>query len=82
MNVAGVAVALVLAAAEAAPAQREGGGRPSQSGVYKSRIVPHWFGEETRFWYRNDLPGGAEEPIRLCEHCPVVRANRRGRRVI
>ena len=24
--------------------------------VFKDRIKPHWFGEGTRFWYRNDLP--------------------------
>jgi dipeptidyl aminopeptidase/acylaminoacyl peptidase len=23
--------------------------------IYKSRITPHWFGENSRFWYRNDL---------------------------
>jgi dipeptidyl aminopeptidase/acylaminoacyl peptidase len=30
-------------------------------GVYKSQITPHWFGDNTRFWYRNDLRGGAKE---------------------
>jgi dipeptidyl aminopeptidase/acylaminoacyl peptidase len=29
--------------------------------VYKDRIVPHWFADDTRFWYRNDLKGGAKE---------------------
>ena len=23
--------------------------------VRKARIAPHWFGQNTRFWYRNDL---------------------------
>ncbi len=31
--------------------------------VYKGQITPHWFDNNTRFWYRNDLPGGAREFI-------------------
>src|SRR5437879_2881429 len=27
-------------------------------GVYKAQITPHWFHDNTRFWYRNDLRGG------------------------
>ena len=27
------------------------------------RIAPHWFDRNNRFWYRNDLPGGAREFI-------------------
>src|SRR5206468_4578152 len=52
------AVALI---AEPAAAQRrgEGGG----AGVYRSRITPHWFDAGQRFWYQNDLPGGAREFI-------------------
>ena len=34
-----------------------------QRGVYKAQITPHWFRNNTRFWYRNDLSGGAEEFI-------------------
>lgn len=30
-------------------------------GVYKSKIEPHWFDNNTRFWYRNDVRGGAKE---------------------
>ncbi len=39
------------------------GGRPGGDAprVYKSRITPHWFADNTRFWYRNDLPGDARE---------------------
>jgi dipeptidyl-peptidase 4 len=29
--------------------------------VLKSRVRPHWFDGGTRFWYRNDLGGGARE---------------------
>src|SRR6266513_5047850 len=29
--------------------------------VFKDRISPHWFANNTRFWYRNDLRGGAKE---------------------
>src|SRR4051794_33270348 len=31
--------------------------------VYKARVEPHWFANNERFWYRNDLPGGAREFI-------------------
>ena len=34
---------------------------PGKARVYKDRITPHWFANETRFWYRNDLPGRAKE---------------------
>jgi dipeptidyl aminopeptidase/acylaminoacyl peptidase len=29
--------------------------------VFRDRITPHWFAGSTRFWYRNDLRGGAKE---------------------
>ncbi|MDQ2686319.1 MAG: DPP IV N-terminal domain-containing protein [Armatimonadota bacterium] len=29
--------------------------------VYKMRLTPHWFSNNTRFWYRNDLARGARE---------------------
>ncbi len=31
--------------------------------MYKSRVTPHWFANNTKFWYRNDLSGGAREFI-------------------
>ena len=31
--------------------------------VYKTTLRPHWFAENTQFWYRNDLAGGAREFI-------------------
>ncbi|HUS36697.1 MAG TPA: DPP IV N-terminal domain-containing protein, partial [Verrucomicrobiae bacterium] len=31
--------------------------------LYKDRITPHWFADNTKFWYRNDLPGGQREFI-------------------
>ena len=38
--------------------------RPRPSGrVYKSRISPHWFANNTYFWYRNDLANGTREFI-------------------
>jgi dipeptidyl aminopeptidase/acylaminoacyl peptidase len=42
-----------------APQPRRPFGGPS--GVYKDRITPHWFADDTRFWYRNDLRGGTKE---------------------
>ena len=29
--------------------------------VFKATITPHWFDNDTRFWYRNDLKNGAKE---------------------
>jgi dipeptidyl aminopeptidase/acylaminoacyl peptidase len=29
--------------------------------VFRDRVEPHWFAANTRFWYRNDLAGGARE---------------------
>jgi hypothetical protein len=29
--------------------------------VFKSRVTPHWFAGNTRFWYRNDLVEGERE---------------------
>jgi hypothetical protein len=31
--------------------------------VYKARVTPHWFENNTRFWYRNNLPGDTQEFI-------------------
>jgi dipeptidyl-peptidase 4 len=45
--------------------QRPGGavGRFGGRGVYRAEVTPHWFAENTKFWYRNNLPGGAREFI-------------------
>jgi dipeptidyl aminopeptidase/acylaminoacyl peptidase len=43
--------------------QRGRGGRGGPRGVYKSSIDAHWIGDNARFWYRNDLRGGAREFI-------------------
>ncbi len=49
---------------ETRPVQaRTGRFEPPMTGVYKARIVPHWFHDNSRFWYRNDLHGGAREFI-------------------
>jgi len=31
--------------------------------IYRDRIQPHWFAENTKFWYRVDLPGNKREFI-------------------
>src|SRR5258708_385518 len=31
--------------------------------VYKLKLTPHWFADNSRFWYRNDLKEGAREFI-------------------
>jgi dipeptidyl aminopeptidase/acylaminoacyl peptidase len=52
----------ILAQQQDSPQQRRGAGFAMQ-GVYKYRVTPHWFHDNTRFWYRNDLRGGAREFI-------------------
>jgi hypothetical protein len=46
-----------------APQARRGRFGEAEKGVYKARITPHWFALDTKFWYRNDLKGGAKEFI-------------------
>ncbi|MEI7731211.1 MAG: prolyl oligopeptidase family serine peptidase [Verrucomicrobiota bacterium] len=41
--------------------------------VSKSRVVPHWFAGNTRFWYRNELPDNALEFV-LVDAAKGVRA--------
>src|ERR1044072_3785227 len=66
-------IAFVLSAAPAFPGaaeeapeqpdspQQRGGFRGETNKVYKAQITPHWFHNDTRFWYRNNLRGGAKE---------------------
>ena len=59
---AAIAFGFILLAAVPASAQRRGFGGGA-SGVYKSRIEPHWFDGGARFWYQNDLARGTREFI-------------------
>jgi dienelactone hydrolase len=43
-----------------APQQRYRGNRNSDN-IYRHRITPNWVGDNTKFWYRNDLADGARE---------------------
>ncbi len=43
--------------------QRAGQAAQPKGNVYKAQITPHWSHDNTRFWYRNDLAGGAREFI-------------------
>jgi len=45
------------------PPQQRGLGERSVRGVYKSRVAPHWFHDNSSFWYRNDLRDGIKEFI-------------------
>jgi dipeptidyl aminopeptidase/acylaminoacyl peptidase len=67
-----LSVAFVFVAAAPAQAQRRGGGG---AGVYKSRIAAHWFDDNSKFWYQNELPRGEREFI-------VVDAKEGTRRVV
>jgi len=44
------------------PQQRQRGPR-SGNRAYKTSITPHWFADNTRFWYRNNLRDGKREFI-------------------
>jgi dipeptidyl aminopeptidase/acylaminoacyl peptidase len=57
-----VAAQVAAGAPKASPQTRGRFGRRVE-GVYKDRIAPHWFADNTRFWYRNDLAGDAKEFI-------------------
>jgi len=46
-----------------AASQRRGRMGRTVQGVYKTRITPHWFAENTCFWYRNNLSGNTSEFI-------------------
>ena len=54
--------AAALAAPEESP---QGASRRDEADrrVFKDRIAPHWFHDNTRFWYRNNLRGGTKEFI-------------------
>jgi dipeptidyl aminopeptidase/acylaminoacyl peptidase len=41
--------------------QQKGMQPKGAGGVYRDKVTPHWFADETKFWYRNDLKGGAKE---------------------
>jgi dipeptidyl aminopeptidase/acylaminoacyl peptidase len=55
----------ILAANPAAPQdspQRKKGFGPT-SGLNKVEVIPHWFADDTKFWYRTDTKGGVREFI-------------------
>lgn len=54
------AQAMVTGGQSESPQQRRGIG-PSERGVYKMHLAPHWLTNNVQFWYRNDLRGGAKE---------------------
>jgi dipeptidyl-peptidase-4 len=61
ISLAFIAVSFSLAHADDPPFQQLG--RSSIRPVYKSRITAHWFDDDKRFWYRNDLPQGRREYV-------------------
>ncbi len=59
----GTVAGAVAPAARSRPPQQRQRGRRSAAGVYKASVNPHWFADNTGFWYRNDLRGGRREFI-------------------
>src|SRR5262245_26240237 len=47
------------AVAQDSPQRKGGFGQGPR--IPKAQLTPHWFADDTRFWYRNDLQGGAKE---------------------
>jgi dipeptidyl aminopeptidase/acylaminoacyl peptidase/uncharacterized membrane protein YgcG len=45
------------------PQQRAGRGGQGAGLVFKDRVTPRWFADNTRFWYRNDLANRGKEFI-------------------
>ena len=37
----------------------------AQPRAYRDRVEPHWFADQSRFWYRVDLKDGAKEFIEV-----------------
>src|ERR1041385_4671435 len=35
--------------------------RGAEGKVYRDRVNPHWYGNNSKFWYENDLAGGVKE---------------------
>ncbi|MBP8910210.1 MAG: prolyl oligopeptidase family serine peptidase [Phycisphaerae bacterium] len=62
LTLAIVAVSIAMGATEESPQGRYGPPRRVE-GYYKGQITPHWFADNQRFWYRNDLTGGTKEFI-------------------
>ena len=60
---AGAATNTTAQTGEASQQRRGPRGGGPERGVYKARISPMWFQDNTRFWYRNDLRDGAKEFI-------------------
>jgi dipeptidyl aminopeptidase/acylaminoacyl peptidase len=61
--IAALASASALAQTNNTGQARRGRSGEPERGVYKARVVPHWFAGDAKFWYRNDLPGEAREFI-------------------
>jgi dipeptidyl aminopeptidase/acylaminoacyl peptidase len=55
--------ALSLSAGEPQAPLQKGKGFKGPTGVYRDRVTPHWFANETKFWYRNDLKDRTKEFI-------------------
>ena len=58
-----LAIALATLTGPAVPqdAPQQKKGRLGGPSTPKAQLTPHWFDNETRFWYRLDLKGGARE---------------------
>ena len=57
------APAATMVETNAVTERRRGRFGAPERGVYKARVTPHWFQDNTRFWYRNDLREGTKEFI-------------------
>ena len=56
-----IALATCTASGKSGASRQRSRGSGSGNRAYKTSIMPHWFADNTRFWYRNNLRSGARE---------------------
>jgi dipeptidyl aminopeptidase/acylaminoacyl peptidase len=54
---------LQLSADDSRSPLQKGKGFKGPTGVYRDRVTAHWFADDTKFWYRNDLKDKTKEFI-------------------
>jgi dipeptidyl aminopeptidase/acylaminoacyl peptidase len=62
LAVAIVTMSLAPANSQDAPQQKKKGFGP-RTEIPNSKLTPHWFADDSKFWYRNALKGGGKEFI-------------------
>src|SRR5262249_17804156 len=56
-------VSLVLLSSLAVTRAQDAAQEAPPPRIYRDKVQAHWFADNNKFWYRNDLPGGRREFI-------------------